>query len=341
MIPIIQNKKVLVAPLDWGLGHAARCIPIIESLLENNNEVIIAADGTIKKMLQNEFSNLKFASLFNYNIKYSNEGKYLWLAMLKQIPKIFSNIKKEKKWLNKFVVQEKIEVVIADNRYGLFTQKCKCIFITHQLTLQMPSGWKMLEKITKKIFEQYIEKFDECWIPDFANEQNNLSGLLSHHQRLLPNTIFIEPLSRFEKLKKNIHPIENDILILISGPEPQRTVLEKKIIAQLLAIENYSGRIIFIGGKFNEKVNKLNLPPFVKYYSALNSSQLCAHMLGAKKIICRSGYSTIMDLNALNKKAIFIPTPNQTEQEYLAKLMRQNNLGNFETQNNFELQRYL
>ncbi len=336
-----SHKKVLVAPLDWGLGHASRCVPVIDALLKNENEVSIAAEGAIKILLENEFPHLQFVKLFNYNITYATNAKWLWWHILKQLPKIFSAIKKENEWLQNFVEQQKIDVVISDNRYGLFSKKCNCILITHQLTLQMPDGWRFLQPFTKKMLQRWIKKFDQCWIPDFENEQINLSGSLSHHQQLLPNTIFIEPLSRFEKLKHEAKIIESDILILLSGPEPQRTLLEQKILQQLFEIKNCTKKIIIIGGKCATNNSLQPMPSFVDYFPSANATQLCGMMMGAKKIICRSGYSTIMDLQAINRTAIFIPTPSQTEQEYLAKWMQQNEKGIWAAQNNFEIKNWL
>ncbi len=331
----------MVAPLDWGLGHASRCVPVIDALLKNENKVIIAADGAIKILLKNEFPDVEFVNLFNYNIRYSTNSKWLWWLILKQLPKIISSIKKENRWLQNLITQQKFDVVISDNRYGLFSKKCDCILITHQLTLQMPNGWRFLQPFTKKILEQWIKKFDQCWIPDFENIRNNLSGDLSHHQKLLPNTIFIEPLSRFEKLKYEAKIVESDLLILISGPEPQRTLLEEKILQQLFEIENCSKKVIIVGGKYTTDKDLQPMPTIVNYFPTANAAQLCGMMMGAKKIICRSGYSTIMDLQTINRTAIFIPTSLQTEQEYLAKWMQQNKKGTWVAQNDFEIKNWL
>ncbi len=340
MIINFQHKKVLVAPLDWGLGHATRCIPIIYELLQNQNEVLIATDGTIELLLKTEFPELKFVKLFNYNIQYSKNGMLLWLGMLKQTKHILNCITAENKWLDNFIQNEKIDVIISDNRYGLYNKKAHTIFITHQLKLSIPKPFSIFEISTKKIFEKYIKQFDECWIPDYADEKRNLSGKLSHAQKLLSNTKFIDPLSRFKNYKSVEIPIQSDILILISGPEPQRTLFEQKIFRQLLSFTNSTKKIVIVGGKFNSSNEENKLPSFVEYYSALAPKKLLEYLLGAEKIICRSGYSTVMDLEAINKKAIFVPTPGQTEQEYLARWLQENGAGNFVTQKNFDLKNY-
>lgn len=340
MIINFQHKKVLVAPLDWGLGHATRCIPIIHELLQNQNEVLIAADGAIELLLKTEFPELKFVKLFNYNIQYSKNGMLLWLTMLQQAKHIFNCIQQENNWLNNFLASEKIDVVISDNRYGLYNKKVHSIFITHQLKLSIPVALCVLENITKKYFEKYIKQFNECWIPDYVNEKRNLSGKLSHAQKLLSNTKFIGPLSRFKNYKSVEKLIESDILILISGPEPQRTLFEQKIFQQLLSFTNTAKKVVIVGGNFNSSNEKIKLPSFVDYHSALAPKKLLDYLLGAEKIICRSGYSTVMDLEAIDKKAIFVPTPGQTEQEYLARWLQETGAGNFVTQKNFDLKNY-
>ncbi len=337
----ISHKKILIAPLDWGLGHATRCIPVIQNLLEQNNEVVIAADGAIEKLLNNEFPNLNFLKLFNYNVQYSNNGKWLWWKLLKQIPHLLKCFKKENQWLDNIVEKEKIEVVISDNRYGLFTKKCSSIFITHQLQLQMPEGFKWAESITKNLIEKRIKNFDECWIPDYESEEKSLSGKLSHCNSKLRNIKFIEPLSRFKKLNLSNSKIESDILILISGPEPQRTLLEEKVFSQLPHQKELDKKIIVIGGKVRNVALLGEFPNLVQYFPYVNPSEILSYLIGAKKIICRSGYSTIMDLDAIGKSAIFIPTPGQTEQIYLAHRMKKMEKGNFVNQANFQLQNYL
>ncbi len=337
----INHKKILVAPLDWGLGHATRCIPVIQNLLEQNNEVLIAADGAIEKLLKNEFPDLVFVKLFNYNIQYSSSGEWLWWKVLQQIPHLLKCFGKENKWLNNFVEQEKIDVVISDNRYGLFTKKCKNIFITHQLQLQMPDGFKWAESITKNLIEKKIKNFDECWIPDDELEEKSLSGKLSHCDSKLQNIRFIEPLSRFKNFNQSILKIESDVLILISGPEPQRTLLEEKIFSQLMQLKELNKKIIVIGGKVSNNALLNNSSNSVQYFPYVSPAEILSYLLGAKKIICRSGYSTIMDLEAIGKSAIYIPTPGQTEQIYLANRMKELGKSDFVNQHDFQLQNYL
>ncbi len=313
---VMSNKqnRILICPLDWGLGHATRCIPIIRKYLEEKAEVIIAAEGRPFVLLQNEFPQLQFVKFLGYDIAYA-ENRSMVLQMLFSSPKIVFKIYQEHQALEKIIDEYKIDTVISDNRYGLWNKNVKCIFMTHQIMIKSTNQLKFLEPILYRINKWFIKHYDECWIPDYAGE-NNLSGDLSHQYPLPHNAKFIGPLSRFtaHSPTSSLREEGQKLLILLSGPEPQRTILEKKIMEQLTTIKIKTTIVRGTPGL----TEKLNAPNHVTLYSHLETNQMQEAILNAQIILCRSGYSTIMDLAVLNKKAVFIPTPGQTEQEYLA-----------------------
>ena len=225
------KKRILVAPLDWGIGHSTRCIPVINALISNNYEVILAADSRPLHLLSNEFPQLEMIRFEGYNIKYS---KYLpmSLSMIFQIPKILWNIKKENATLEDIIKEYRIDGVISDNRFGLYSKKVPCVFITHQLEIKTPSFTESIRNFNY----QYINKFDACWVMD--DEKINLAGTLSKPNSLPNNTHYIGIQSRFEKqeIKKKY-----DFLAIVSGPEPQRTILEKGLIK---ALKNRNRKIL-------------------------------------------------------------------------------------------------
>jgi uncharacterized protein (TIGR00661 family) len=300
-------KKIIVAPLNWGLGHATRCIPIIQGLLDNGFEPIIASDGIALELLKKEFPKLISFELPSYNIQYAEKGKNFKWKMIAQLPKIIANIKKERRKINKILKAYQYDGIISDNRLGVYSKDVPSIFITHQLNVLTGStSW-----LTTKIHKKYILKFNECWVPD-VEFGDNLSGKLGHPKEKIKNVKYIGALSRFEKKEL---PVKYDLMVLLSGPEPQRTFLENKIITEL---ENYPKKVIFIKGiieKNQIKQEKEN----ITFYNFMNSSELETTFNESNHILCRSGYTTVMDLAKLNKKAFFIPTPGQYEQEYLAK----------------------
>ncbi len=309
--------KILIAPLDWGLGHATRCIPIIRQLQKKYCHIFIAAEGAQLKLLQQEFPFATFLHLPGYQIKYAKSKRFFLIKILFQIPKILSRIKKENNWLKKIIDKHEMDAVISDNRYGLYSKKIPCVFMTHQLKVAAPSAW--LEHKIRKINYSYIEPFKECWVPDLSSKKN-LAGKLSHPHTKLPKAKYIGILSRFEK--KNFVEKKYDWLIVLSGPEPQRTLLEKKLLNQ---IKNLNGKILFVRGKpeSEESILVENNNCVVKNHLATNEMQQAFEE--SETIISRSGYTTVMEILSLQKKSILIPTPGQTEQEYLAKhLMKEN-----------------
>lgn len=325
------QKRVLVAPLDWGLGHATRCVPIVTALMAQGFEVFIGAEKAGAALLQKEFSEIKIIPLRGYNISYSKLKAFFLWKMFTQLPKIIRAKKKENNWLKKIIDEYKIDIIISDNRFGLYNKNAHCIFITHQLKIK--TGNSFIENIVQKINYKYINRFNECWIIDEEGNKN-LAGELSH-QTTLPKIPlkYIGALSRFKK-----YEVEKkyDILAILSGPEPQRTIFEKTLLTQMQTLNQNN---VVVRGLPAEK-NILEVGD-LKIYNHLPASALNELILTSKIIIARSGYTTVMDIAALQQKAIFIPTPGQTEQEYLANYLSEKKYCMAETQDGFNLHKAL
>jgi UDP-N-acetylglucosamine transferase subunit ALG13 len=308
----LAGKKLLVAPLDWGLGHATRCVPVIRDLLNSACEVWLAGEGAQEKLLREEFPSLPFLPLKGYRIKYGKSG--FTGKILLQIPSILKSIKDENKWLKEQVTKYGFEAVISDNRYGLYHEKIFSVFITHQLFIKSSLG-KWSEKILQQWNYKLISRFNECWVPD-EEGKNNLAGELSHPAKLPSVPVkYIGALSRFSPFSPlGDGGVKDHLLIILSGPEPQRTILENKVVDQIV---NYPATASIVRGLPGEK-NIIPSTNSIHFYNHLSSEELNSEAMKAEFIISRSGYSTIMDIAALQKKSILIPTPGQTEQEYLA-----------------------
>ena len=320
-----KNKTILIAPLDWGLGHATRCIPVIRQLLSQGFQVIIAADGKVQKLLQHEFPGLTIIHLSGYKILYSRNQYWLPLKIILQVPSILIRIYKEHQWLKKIIKQYSISAVISDNRFGLYHSSVPSVYITHQLLIK--SGNSFTEKIIQKIQYWFIKKYTQCWVPDFEGPVN-IAGELSHPAIVPPNVRYIGAVSRFEK-KPGIEKLY-DLMVIISGPEPQRSIFEKLLFEQL---RHYKGNVLLVRGlpeivQTDMKNNSLycNQNKNIVIKNHLDAAALNIAMQQSELVICRSGYTTIMDLLKLQQKAILVPTPGQTEQEYLAKYLLQQNI---------------
>lgn len=309
--------KVLIAPLNWGLGHATRCIPLIQDYRNEGHEVLLLAEGAPAQLLRSQFPELRMLEFPAYSIQYS-PGKTQVFAMLRNLPGIIKSIVREHRWLNELLQHEQLDIVLSDNRFGLWNTKVHSVYITHQLLIRMPLLLRWIEPLGWLLHRLIINQYDECWIPDFEIKPN-LSGALSHLYPLPSNACFIGPLSRFRGLVPEKQSIGT--LLLVSGPEPQRHLFENELLARL---EEFEQPVVMVRGLPGQK----NIPENknITFHNHLTYHELAALLLGASEIICRSGYSTIMDLAALNclHKARFIPTPGQTEQEYLAEYHKKN-----------------
>ena len=321
-----MSKKILVAPLNWGLGHAARCIPIIKALLHNGYQPIIASDGAALKLLQKEFPNILSIDLPSYNISYSKNSKFFKWKILKALPKLLKTIEAEKKATKSIIETHDIVGIISDNRFGVYNKTIPSVFVTHQLNvLSGNTTW-----LSTKMHQNIIKNFEECWIPD-VDGPVNLSGKLGHTTTVEIPTQYIGPISRFTKHDSTI---KNDLLILLSGPEPQRTILENKL---LLELKNYERKVTFVKGVI-EQEQTVQVMDNMTIYNFMTSQQLEKTINESAMILSRSGYTTIMDLAKLNKKAFFIPTPGQFEQEYLAERLTELELVPSCKQNEFKLE---
>ena len=324
-----DRKRILVAPLNWGLGHATRCIPIVQALLQQDYEVYLASDGVALSLLQKEFPKLPAFELSSYKIKYAEKGKNFKLKMLWDSPKVLKAMAKEKKQVKKLVKAHQIGAIISDNRLGVYHKKIPCVFITHQLNvLSGNTTW-----FSSKMHQEIIKKFKECWVPDVEGKPN-LTGKLGHLKKTKLNVRYLGPLSRFEK--QVVKPIY-DLMILLSGPEPQRTLLEEKLFQEL---EQYEGNVLFVKGKIEgtqlKETRRLSKAT-VEVVNFMQSKELEEAITTSTLIVSRSGYTTVMDLAKLEKKAFFIPTPGQYEQEYLAKRLEKQELVPYATQDNFAI----
>ena len=327
----MTRKRILIAPLDWGLGHAARCVPIIHELLAKELDVVIAADNRPAELLKKEFPDLEHVRFPGYTMDYPVNANMAW-TMFRQLPKLFRGIAEEHAKLETLVKDHRIDAVISDNRWGAYSTTVPSIFIVHQLRILLSRLLRWGQPIVDLANGRLIRPFSEVWIPDSGTE-DRLSGELSHDSLLPKNSFFIGPLSRLKRI--DTFKKELDILVILSGPEPQRTIFEKLITEQL---KQTTMRALVVRGT-PERMLKMKLSETLTLVSALTAAELSEAIASSHIIISRPGYSTVMDLAVLGANAIFVPTPQQTEQEYLAKRLKEQKICYSETQEEFSLTR--
>lgn len=299
--------KILITALNWGLGHATRCIPLIRALEQQGYEVVLASDGVAMYLLRAEFPHLPVLELPSYRIQYESHNMVRNIA--RQLPRILWAIRAEHRVTARLVREYGITHVISDNRYGCRNAATHNILLTHQLHLKVNNG--LLQWCANTLLEWVIRRFDAIWVPD-APAPRDLAGTLAHPPLEHPPVRYIGLLSR---MKPGAADLDYDVAIVLSGPEPQRTILEQRLTEQAIAL---SYKFIIVQGNPRQKYHHF-VSDNVELVSFLTSEELNEVLLRSRVIVCRSGYSSLMDLAVLGKKAVLIPTPGQTEQEYLAQ----------------------
>lgn len=328
-----SKPRVLVAVLHWGLGHATRCIPLIKALEQEGAEVFIASDGDALHLLREEFPSLQYFELPSYDIRYPSKNMF-W-NILVQSKNIFNTVKKEKNKTKNIVLQYNIDLIISDNRFGCLAAKCKNVFVTHQLFIQ--TGFLVTNILAKWVNHYFIRKFDEVWIPDVATEPS-LAGKLSHG-RLdnLPTCRYLGVLSRFNLAQERLVAESQQLIaIILSGPEPQRSILEDKILAQIKDLPYQF--VFFRGSRLPRPSLFAQIQNIQAIFDIADAATMQPYLEKSALVISRSGYTTIMDLALLGKKALLIPTPGQTEQEYLATTLSEKNVFTTQSQDKLNIE---
>ena len=317
------KKNVLIYPLDWGIGHATRVQVIAAELRQRGHKIYIAASHrlhpTFDKSVYDELIILRSATV------YYPGHLPLCIAIIFQIPVLFISFLVDRFRLPGIIRKYDIHLVISDNRFGVWNRKTYSIYITHQLRVALPRGFVFVRPLVSAIHRSVANRYDECWVPDLPGD-DNLSGMLSHGCKMPANTHYIGPLSRFVILSKakdllttnSFHRsfallrITKFTLALLSGPEPQRTIFERIIISQK---ERFPGKLVIVAGTPGKN---MQTGDDIIRYPWLDGAELEYLIKMADLIICRSGYSTVMDLYHTGISALLVPTPGQPEQEYLA-----------------------
>jgi uncharacterized protein (TIGR00661 family) len=306
--------RILISPLNWGLGHSTRIIPIIRILLEKGHEVGIAAKGPAVKLLKKEFPDIEFYKITDYPLPYTKNG-FSYNRLIRLLPEIVFTAVKENEEVEKLVKKFRFDLIISDNRFGFYSKNVPSVFMSHQLKYHMPGNIKLFENTGKFFNTFYHKNFEKIIVPDNPPNSVSLSGKLGNiPKKNTKNKIYYAGILssiRKQNVKKDI-----DYLISISGPERSKTAFKEKIMSQ---IKDLAGKkVVLLGEPCSNSKYRAGKNTLVKSHAT--REEMTSLMNRARFIITRSGYTTIMELAELGKKnALFIPTPHQTEQEYLSK----------------------
>jgi UDP:flavonoid glycosyltransferase YjiC (YdhE family) len=306
-------SHVLVSPLNWGLGHATRDIPVIKNLLEHNHEVTIAACGNARTVLEQEFPGCRSIEFPDYPMSFS-ASRFFLPKFVASLPIILKAISDERKNLELILAKDPYDLIISDNRLGVYSSEIPSVFVTHQLHYHLPLVFWPAELLAVALNGFHHGKYRHVIVPDNMPTRTALAGKLSR-----PGTDATKKRVYFSGILSSTHKRNGeedlDYLVMVSGPEPQRTSLEKILLDQIPAIEGRS--VILLGSPGNHALqDQSDTCRIIPYASTGDKESL---MNRAKFIICRSGYTSMMEIAELGKRhALFIPTPGQTEQEYLS-----------------------
>lgn len=328
-----MRKTILVCPLNWGLGHATRCVPIIKALREMGHDVIIAADQGPLSFLQKAFPDVELVRFSGFVPKYG-KGNSMIMPALRLAPRILISLWRDHCAVERIVANYSVDAVISDNRFGAWSRRVPSVYMTHQLHIQTPKHWHWTSPIIDACNKSCIRKYNECWIPDFPSEPF-LAGKLAFPEPRRMKTRRLGILSRFNPSKIDDSIEQNiDYLVILSGPEPQRTIFENMVVEQSAKVE---GNVVILRAQPDSAQQFENLPTNVTAFNHVDDELFVRLVARAKRIVCRGGYSSLMDLAVLNRNAFLVPTPGQTEQEYLAEYLSDKGLFAYCNQRDFKL----
>ena len=325
----MERPRLLICPLDWGLGHAVRCVPVIRALKRAGAVPVIAADKGPWDLLKKEFPDEEFIRFPGVTVTYPSAGGSMFLGMLRQSPQLLAGIQKEKAFVEKAVAELNIQGVVSDNRFGAFSRRVPSVYISHQIHIQ--TGNRFTDALARMQHAGYMKRYRHVWIPDAAGDEN-LAGKLAHGKHIPEHATYIGALCRFTKPLTDTNPTYEAALIL-SGPEPQRSLLEDDFLAQIGAFPHK--KFLLIRGK---KEPLETVPPHLTQIPLADHHDIQHAYAQAEHIICRSGYTSVMEMAAVGRSAWLIPTPGQTEQEYLARHLHGRHWFSFVRQDLFKLE---
>ncbi len=307
----MSGTTILISPLNWGFGHAGRMIPLALELQKRGNEVVFGADAELLPLIEHELPGIRLVEIPGMHIRYS---RFLpqYLCIFMQLPVVVFSAFREHFILRRIAAEIQPSVIISDNRFGFFHRRIFSVYVTHQLRIPFPRSLRFMEPFASWLHRMIINRYNLCLVPDYPGPVN-LSGRLSHGLKLPGNVHYMGHLSRFVLAlppEAGITPGHPYCCLILSGPEPQRTMLLEEVAAVLSGIQ------ICVLSAAPVKLISGN-DPFLTCIIRPDSGTMRQLIEGSSLVVTRAGYTSVMELVSLGKGAVLIPTPGQPEQEYL------------------------
>ncbi|MBR2197640.1 MAG: glycosyl transferase family 28 [Fibrobacter sp.] len=311
--------KVLVAPLDWGLGHATRCVPVIKEFLRQGAQVELAVTDSYAPLYREIFPELKKHTAPSYGIVYPKHGFNMGLWLLKNSAHLNKVIEYEHHYAEEMVRRHDFDILFSDNRFGFYSDKAFSIYMTHQCRIAFPTIFSKFEGIGIHWHKKKMGHFDQVWIPDLR-EAPGYAGAMSHVKNFAVPVRYAGPLSRFAELENlseivTAGPKDLGVVAVISGVEPARSTFERKLRELLTQVPGNHVMILGKPGAERKSWTEGN----VQFFSHLETTEFARAVSRARWIVSRGGYSTVMDMATLGASCIFVPTPGQYEQVVLSR----------------------
>jgi len=308
----------------------------VAHLLQTGHRPIVAGNEAQMAIIDQYFNGrIDTIYIDGYNVTYSGLNKVAQAGLLLQTPRLLKSIGQENIRLKEIVKDLRPDGIISDNRYGMYHTQVPSVIMTHQLRIRSGLG-NTVDNVLQRMHYKYLNRFGATWVVD-TEASPGLAGTLSHPTGMPDKYNYIGLLSRFANVANAAPKEDGPIVMLISGPEPQRTEFSKILWQQAL---RHKGEVIFAEGNEAATVPAA-IPEHISYHKRIDGPALAEALKSALMVVCRSGYSTLMDLCAINKRAILIPTPGQTEQQYLGHMLHERGIFYSTEQKGFDLQRAL
>lgn len=309
----MRTLKILFAVHDWGLGHATRDLPLIRGLAASGHRVWVLSTGRALQLLQGELGEAcEYVRLQDIPKPLGRRPFWFYVRMSLSLPVVFWTFHRERRLVDALVAEHGFDRIVSDSRYGVCSPSVPSFYLVHSLRQIIPGRPKRLEKMVEAAQKLMWRRAVKLLIPD--EEEDGLAGDLCHDLACSWEGR-LEYIGVLASVRRRDVPQDVDHFISVSGAEPQRTMFERLVLSQASSLP---GRVIVALGR-PEAGAAVSDGGRVQVHAFMARAEQEEMMNRARLVISRSGYTTLMELAELRRRALLVPTVGQSEQEYLAE----------------------